>query len=129
MATMTSPATVAPVALSLHELRAERLSSTGEDRCLTARHLLAIVAEFAGEVAVSELAMAGYVGCEPGESTALAAERQVRALAREAETQTRQLTGRFPHTGDVVCGVLAEEYLLDDYLRVKGVEQHLAFDD
>lgn len=115
------------IPFDLQLLRAERLECAVLDRPLIARHVLAFVALFAGDLDTAEAAMAGQVTCGPGEGPAFAAERQVRALAGAAESRTLQLTGAHPVTGDVLCAVLTDEFLLDDYLRIQAVEQHQAF--
>lgn len=119
--------TVTQTPLDLHALRYERLLGDS-DRTMVARHVLAIVAAFAGRDDTCADAIAGAVTCEPGEAPHEAAERQVRDLAPRAERATLRLTGRLRHSDDVVMEILIAEHLDADYRRIVRVEQHRAFD-
>lgn len=80
--------------------------------------VLQIVAEYAGTA--GDLEATGLL-LEPEETLVLAAERLIREHGDEAESRTVH--------GRVVSDALSASYLLDDYTRIRAVEQHDAFSD
>lgn len=114
----------------LRHLREQRVltdfdDDSDEQRNLIARHVLAVVAMFAGNTELAERAADDNLEVTPGEPTHMSAEQHVRTLAAAAEGATVYLTGRAG--GEVLYQVLGDEELLDDYLRMVRIEQHMAF--
>lgn len=100
----------------------DTLELSARERC--ALSVLGIVSThlFGSERLVEDL-LHGDAERRDGESLAVAAERLVRENAHDAESADGVRSG---HT---VSATLADHYLLDDYLRMKTVEQAYAFGD
>lgn len=90
-----------------------------QDRTRIAAAVLRVVLRYSPDPELEDMLDAGEVEVAGDETAAVALERHVRRLAQDAESVSR---GR-----GVVCGELGDLYLLDDYLRMKSVEQCDAF--